>query len=96
MKYLVFERENNITEEVDTVGDAMKLADELIRDSLEDGLWPEWGPQVYIYELKFEPQKVDVVKREDVDKDEADSWPGEAEYQCDYRMIETVFIKGEE
>lgn len=54
MKYLVIEKENNFKEEVDDLDDAIRLADELIEGSKEDNLWPEFGPQVYIYELKME------------------------------------------
>ena len=83
-RYLVTEEENNFSEKVGTLEAATKLAEELIEESMEDGLWPNDGPQVYIYELIMSPQQVDRVNREDAE--DSEYWPQECEYQCEYEM----------
>ena len=85
-RYLVIEEDNNFSKKVDTLEAATELADELIEDSKEDGLWPNDGPQVYIYELIMTPQQRNRVNREDAE--DSAYWLQGCDYQCNYVMSE--------
>ena len=87
-EYVVIDINDNNNEFCSTKEEAIKIAEDMIdtyRDDAMDEGWPE-DLEISIYHLVAQSKQINIIKREDMDKETQEWFPTQFDGQLDYEM----------